>query len=203
MLERGPLSVRARGRAATAADLETLALEASPSVAIARALPARDPAGRTAPGWVTLVITPHSAEPRPYPTFGLREAVQRYVAARAPVDLPIDRIVVTGPDYQPVDVSAAIVPLDLSEAGAVERAAHDAVATFLHPLLGGPSGRGWLPGGTVWASDVAAVIEHVAGVDYTQELALLRAGVPVGERLALPPDRVPVAGALRLRIVGV
>jgi hypothetical protein len=202
VLVRGPLSVRARGRAATAADLETLALEASPSVAVARAIPARGATGRPAPGWVTVVITPRSAEPRPYPTFGLREAVQAYLAARAPVDLPADRIVVTGPDYLPVDVSAAIVPVDLPEAGAVERAARDAVETFLHPLLGGPGGGGWLPGQTVFASDVAAVIEHVDGVDYTQELALLRAGVPAGERLDVAADRVPVAGALRLRIVG-
>jgi hypothetical protein len=147
-------------------------------------------------------VTPRSAEPRPYPTFGLRQAVQAYLAARTPVDLPADRIVVTGPDYQPVDVSAAIVPVDLTEAGTVERAAHDAVAAFLHPLSGGLSGHGWLPGQTVFASDVAAVIEHVDGVDYTQELALLRAGVPVGERLDLGADHVPVAGQLRLAIVG-
>jgi uncharacterized phage protein gp47/JayE len=202
VLVRGPRSIRARGRAATAVDLETLALEASPSVAVARALPARNAAGLPAPGWVTVVITPRSAEPRPYPTFGLRQAVQAYLAARAPVDLPADRIFVTGPDYQPVDISAAIVPVDLSEAGPVERAAHVAVATFLHPLLGGPDGHGWLPGETVFASDVAAVIEHVDGVDYTQELALLRAGVAAGERLDLGADRIPVAGVLRLRIVG-
>jgi hypothetical protein len=202
VLVRGPLSVRARGRAATAADLETLALEASPSVAVARALPARGPDGRRAPGWVTLVIAPRSAEPRPYPSFGLREAVRVYVAARAPADLASDHILVTGPDYQPVDVSATIVPVDLSEAGAVERAAHDAVAAFLNPLTGGPDRRGWLPGESVFASDVAAVIEHVDGVDYTQELALLRSGVPAGERLDLAADRIPVAGAIRLRIVG-
>jgi baseplate J-like protein len=202
VLVRGPLSVRARGRAATAADLETLALEASPSVAVARAIPARDAAGRRAPGWVTLVLTPHSADPRPFPTFGLREQVLAYVAARAPADLPPDRIVVTGPDYQPVDVRATIVAVDLSEAGAVERAAHDALATFLHPLLGGPSGRGWVPGQSVFASDVAAAIEHVDGVDYTRDLALLRGGVPAGERLDLPADRIPVAGALRLGIAG-
>jgi Baseplate J-like protein len=202
VLVRGPLSVRARGRAATAADLETLALEASPSVAVARAIPARNAAGRRAPGWVTLVITPHSAEPRPFPTFGLREAVRTYVAARAPADLPADRIVVMGPDYLPVDVTATIVPVDPGEAGAVERAAHDALATFLHPLLGGPSGRGWAPGLSVFASDVAAVIEHLDSVDYTRELALLRDGVPAGERLDLPADRIPVAGALRLGIGG-
>jgi hypothetical protein len=202
VLTRGPRSVRARGRAVTAADVETLALEASPSVAVARAVAARDAGGRPAPGWVTLVITPHSTEPRPYPTFGLREHVRRFVAARAAGDLPADRIVVTGPDYQPVDVSATLVPTEPSEAGAVERAVHDALLTFLQPLRGGPAGRGWRPGQSVYASDLAAVIEHVPGVDYTAELALLRDGVAIGERLDLSPDRIPVAGGLRLRLAG-
>lgn len=202
VLQRGPRSVRARGRAVTAADLQTLALEASPSVAVACAVPARDAGGRPAPGWLTLVITPHSAEPRPYPTFGLREHVRRFVTARAAGDLPAGRIVVTGPDYQPIDVSATIVPIDPSEGGAVERAVHDALMTFLHPLRGGPSGRGWRPGQAVFASDLAAVIEHVAGVDAATELALLRDGAAIGERIGLAPDRVPVAGDLRLRLAG-
>ncbi len=202
VLVRGPRSVRARGRAVTAADFETLALEASPSVAVARAVPARDASGRTAPGWVTLVITPHSAEPRPYPTFGLREHVRRFVVARAAGDLPAGRVIVIGPDYQPIDVSATLVPLDASEAGAVERSVHAALMTFLHPLRGGPSGRGWRPGQGVFASDIAAVIEHVPGVDAATELALLRDGAAVGERIELAADRIPVAGDLRLRLAG-
>ena len=130
--------------------------------------PPATPRGRRAPGWVTLVIMPHSAEPRPYPSFGLREAVRRYVAARAPADLPADRIVVIGPDYQPVDVTATIVPVDLARRPARSSAPPTGRSpTFLHPLLGGPSGRGWRPGQSVFASDVAAVIEHVDGVDYT------------------------------------
>src|SRR5207247_4694155 len=135
------------GRAVTAEDYETLAHEASPSVAVARALPHRDAAGRDRPGWVTLVIIPHSAEPQPYPSFGLRDAVRRFVAARAPADVvAAGQLTVTGPDYLPVDVEATVVPTDPSEAGAVEQAARAAIAGFLHPLTGGPAGRGRSPG---------------------------------------------------------
>jgi len=199
---RGPRSVRHRGRAVLAADYETMAREASPSVAMARALPGRDPSGLTTPGWVTLVIIPHSAEPRPYPSFGLRESVRTYVAQRATGDLAAaEQIFVTGPDYQPVDVEAAIVPLDPSQAGAVERAVHDAVAGFLDPLRGGPGGQGWTPGEEVFVSDLAAVVEHVEGVDYSLELALLRNGVAAGESLPIGAGRLPVPGGIRLRLV--
>ena len=198
---RGPYSLRHRGRAVAAGDYETMAREASPSVALARAVAGRDAGGLAAPGWVTLVVIPQSAEPRPYPSFGLREQVRTYVSARAACDLvAAEQIFVTGPDYQPVDVAATVVPLDPSQAGAVERAVHDAVATFLHPLRGGPGGQGWQPGAEIFVSDLAAVVEHVDGVDYGQELALLRNGVAAGESLRLGADRVPVAGAIRLRL---
>jgi uncharacterized phage protein gp47/JayE len=199
---RGPRSIRHRGRALLAGDYETMAREASPSVAVARALPARDPGGLATPGWVTLVIIPQSAEPRPYPSFGLRESVRAYIAQRAAADLvAADHIFVTGPDYQAVDIEGVIAPVDPSQAGAVERAVHDALTTFLDPLRGGPGGQGWTPGEEVFVSDVAAVVEHVEGVDRSLELALLRNGVAAGASLAIGPGRLPVAGDIRLRLV--
>ena len=199
---RGPATVRHRGRAVALADYETLAREASPSVAVARAVAGRDPRGVARPGWIALVIVPHSAEPRPYPSHGLRDAVRRFVQARAPADVAgAGRIFVTGPVYDPIDVSATVVPVVGASAGAVERDTHAALATFLHPLRGGPDGRGWSPGEDVYRSDVAAVIERVAGVDYATELFLQRDGVAQGERLVTPPGRVPVAGQLRIRLV--
>jgi uncharacterized phage protein gp47/JayE len=199
---RGPRTVRHRGRAVTVEDYETLAHEASPSVAVARALPHRDPAGRDRPGWVTLVIIPHSAEPRPYPSFGLREAVRRFVAARAPADVVVaGQCTVTGPDYLPVDVEATVVPSDPTEAGAVEQAARAAIAGFLHPLTGGPAGRGRRPGEDVWLSDLAVVLERAAGVDHAREVALLLGGVAQGDHVRVPDERIAVAGEIRLRLV--
>ncbi len=202
VLRRGPSSVRARGRGATVADLETLAREASPSVAVARAVPAHDASGRPAPGWVTLVIIPASAEPRPFPSFGLRQLVRRHLEERMSADVAAAaQVVVAGPDYQPVDVAATLVLEPGISAGAVERAAHAAIALFLHPLEGGPSGRGWRPGEDVYLSDLAAVVERVDGVDHSRELALLRHGIAQGERLMIALDRLPVAGEIQLRMV--
>jgi hypothetical protein len=198
---RAPFTLRHRGRAVTPGDYETMAREASPAVSYARALGARNSAGRPMPGWVTLVIIPESDDPRPYPSFGLRREVFNYLAARAPADLTVmSRIFVTGPRYFSVDVSATVAPVDASQAGAVEKAVAAALALFLHPLHGGPDGSGWDFGRDVYLSDVAAVIEQADGVDYVEELGLLADGVPQGERLAIPDGYIAAAGTFRLKM---
>jgi uncharacterized phage protein gp47/JayE len=198
---RGPQSVRHRGRAIAPSDYETLAHEASPAVAVARAISTRNTSGRALPGWVTILIIPQSQEPRPWPSFGLRRQVRQFIADRAPADLAAaDQIYVTGPDYLPIDVAATIAPVDPAEAGAVEARARDALGEFFHPLRGGPDQRGWELGRDVFLSDVAAVLERVPGVDYVEELALLLNGGLQGEQIAVADDRIVVAGAIRLKL---
>lgn len=198
---RGPRTLCHRGRAVLPANYETLAFEASPAVAAARAIPLRNPSGQAVPGWVTLLIIPQSQEPRPWPSFGLREQVRKFIEVRAPADLAAARqIHITGPDYLPIDVSATVAPVDPAEAGEVETRAREALGQFLHPLRGGPEGRGWALGRDVFLSDVATVLERVPGVDYVEELALLLGGALQGERVAVAPDRTAVAGDIRLKL---
>ncbi|GGN94511.1 hypothetical protein GCM10011579_094070 [Streptomyces albiflavescens] len=201
LLRRGPGTVRARGRAVTAGDYEALARAASPSVARVRAYPGHGTDGRPAPGRVTLVVVPFSGEPRPGPSFGLCEEVRRSVAALAPAGLA-DGIAVIGPAYLEVGVDATLVPRDLTRAGAVEQAARQALNAFFDPVRGGPDGAGLEPGGDVYASDLAAVLEGVEGIDRVEELALLLAAVPQGDVARIPAGRLAAAGLLRLRLTG-
>jgi len=199
--ERGPRTLIHRGRGLAAADLETMAREASPAVAVARALPTIDPAGRSRPGWVTLVILPSSEEPRPYPSVGLRERVRRYLEERCEAGVAeARRLTVTGPDYFTVDVSATLIPSDPASAGDVEEAARGELGEFLHPLIGGPDGEGWEPGRSVYLSDVAAVLERVDGVDAVERLELLVDGVPRGERVVVPAGGTVAAGSIQLQL---
>lgn len=201
VLDRGPRTVRHRGRALTPSDYETLAVEASPAVKMVRAIAGRSPGGRTLPGWVTVLIVPGSLDARPQPSFGLREQVRRHIEARAPADLAaLHRIHVTGPTYLPVGVSARIVPLDPSQAGAVERAVRETLERFLHPVVGGPGGSGWALGRDVYVSDVAAELERTPGVDHIEALDLVLDGVPQGESVRVPDDAVVAAGTLVLRL---
>jgi hypothetical protein len=197
---RGPQTLRHRGRALAARDYEALAREASPGIAAARALPATAPNGRPAPGWVTVIIVPQSQDPRPQPSFELRRQVHAYLTARAPATLAPERVAIIGPTYLPIGVEAVVTPRDLGEAGVVEERVLVALAGFLHPLTGGPEGHGWPLGRDVYLSDVAAILEAVDGVDYVKELRLLQHDVPQGEQVIVPPDRMVVAGALRIEM---
>lgn len=199
---RGPRSLRHRGRAIAPGDYETMAKEAAAAVAVAHALACRDASGRPAPGWVTLVLIPVGDDPRPYPSFGLREEVQTFLEARAVAELAgVQRIHVTGPDYTPIDVDATIVPIDPAAAGDVETSAQEALATFLHPVHGGPAGRGWQPGRAVFLSDVAAALKRVAGIDYIKDLALLLKGVPQGELARINAGQIVAAGTIRVKLI--
>jgi hypothetical protein len=197
---RGPQTLRHRGRSISARDYEAMAKEASPGIALARALPATTPNLRPAPGWVTVIIVPQSLDPRPQPSFGLRQQVQAHLAARAPVTLPPERIAVIGPTYLPLGLNATVVPRVLGEAGLVRGRVEQAAVRFLNPLTGGPEGRGWSFGQDAFLSDVAALLERVQGVDYVAELQLLLDDTPQGERVPVPPDRIVVAGPIRVQV---
>jgi hypothetical protein len=201
LLERAPASLRDRRQAVSAADYESMALEASPAVAVARALPTTHPSGRFAPGWVTLVIVPQSADPRPLPSFELRQLVRRSVAQRAPAAIA-GRIAVVPPTYLPVGVQAVVAPVDPAAGAPVLAAVKSTLAAFLHPLAGGPDGRGWPFGRDVFVSDVASLLESIDGVDYVETLTLLRDGTPVGDHVAVPVDRIVVAGPLLVTLSG-
>jgi hypothetical protein len=54
----------------------------------------------------------------------------------------------------------------------------------------------------VFLSDVAALLERVSGLDYTEELALLSSGVPQGSELAVADEQIVAAGTFRLRVQG-
>lgn len=200
---RAPASVRHRGRALTTGDYEAMVREASSAVAVVKAISNRNQVGRRLPGWLTIFIIPESKAPRPYPSRGMRDEVLAYIAERAPAGLvQSGHINVTGPTYFAVDVSAVIVPVHDFQAGAVETAAVEALAAFLHPLYGGPSGDGWDFGRAVYLSDVAVVLESVAGMDHAESLQLLVLNAVQGEFASVPSDQIVVAGNIRLKVKG-
>ena len=202
LLIRGPKTLRHRGRALLPEDYETLARESSTAVAFARAIPTRNADGRKVAGWVTLLIIPQSDERRPWPSFGLREEVRKFIEAHAPADLAAaEQIYVTGPQYLEIDIETTIAPVNPEDAGEIEIAVRAALETFFHPLRGGPEGRGWALGRDVFLSDVASVLERVPGVDYVKELSLLRESVLEDERVSVPDDRIVVAGEIKIKLV--
>jgi hypothetical protein len=199
---RGPQVLRHRGSALAAADYEALALEASPGVAITRCLPATSADLLPAPGWVTLILVPHSLDPQPTPSYELKLEVAAYLAARAPDAIEPGRISVIPPNYLPVGVSALVTAKQIDESGIVKAAVTDALNQFFHPLLGGPDGRGWPFGRSVYLSDVAKVVEGVSGVDHVEQLELLLNLIPGGYTVTVPPERLVAAGPMLITMEG-
>jgi predicted phage baseplate assembly protein len=198
--DRGPETLRHRWRALSAKDYEAMARESSPGIAAVRVLPTAAPNGRPAPGWVTVIIVPQGQEPRPQPSIELRQQVHEYLAARLPGTVDPSHVTVLGPFYRPVGVAALVTPRARGEAGVVAQRVRTALERFLHPLTGGPEGHGWEFGRDVFLSDVAAILEAVAGVDYVRQLDLLLDDAPVGPRVEIPPDQIVVAGDLRIEM---
>jgi hypothetical protein len=198
-LARGPMVLRHRRQALVAADYEALAREASPAVAVARALLDTHPSGRPARGWIRLMVMPHSAQARPQPSYELRRRVRDFVIARMPASAA-GQLSVGGPEYHGVGVNAALKPRELRLAGETQAAALAALQRFLHPLGGGPDGTGWQFGRGVHLSDVAALLELVPGIDHVRTLELTLDGTPRGEVVPVPDNRIVVAGPLRVTL---
>lgn len=200
VLQRGPCLMRHYRQCLSRDDYEALAREASPAIAVARALPAQDAGGRPRPGHVTVVIVPHSREARPRASFGLRQRIKKYMLARAPATL--SGLAVVEAEYQPIGVDAVLVPRRAEDGASVKDLALQALRRFLHPLRGGPEGEGWPFGRSVYLSDVAGLLEHIEGMDHVERLQLLANDVPRGEVVSVPNDRIVVAGPLTITLSG-
>jgi hypothetical protein len=198
--DRGPLVLRHRRQALTLADYEALAREASPDVAIARAVGTSDAAGYFAPGRVRLTVVPAGDEPRPVPTAGLIRRVREFIGLRMPAAARSPLVV--GPDYLPVGVHVTILPAEMVEAGAAADAAGAILGRFLHPVLGGADGTGWGDARPVFRSDIAAALTLAREIDAVQRIELRLDGAPQPDPLVVASRRIVCAGWVDVRLAG-
>ncbi|GIE88152.1 baseplate J/gp47 family protein [Actinoplanes regularis] len=168
-------TVRALGvpeRAVTGPDVERIAL-ATPGTALwrARALPEVDPRlpGLRAAGCVTVVVVPSLPLARPAPAPGLLARIRAQLEKTRTLGT---RVFVTGPDYVVVGAEATLVLVPGADPDATTTAAEAAIRGFLHPVTGGPGGRGWPFGRAVHRSEVLQLLDQVPGVDHVDGLVL-------------------------------
>lgn len=165
-ITRGPHALKNRGSAVTREDFEWLALEASQDVVKAKCIP--NPGGK-----IYIIIVPDRDEETPLPESGMIDTVEKYLKERALVTIRSnDRIEVTGPRYEKIDVylTATLKPF-VESVNARERITEE-LRTFLHPLKGGQHGEGWDFGDGIFISEVAAVVESLEGIDYITDIKL-------------------------------
>ena len=218
MLTIGPRRISHGDRAVSVEDFEELALEASRQVAKVRCLGitnlVRTGVGLADPcdpgqlhqaleerGRVSLIIVPKSPDLRPCPSLELQRAVKKYLRDRAPSVLDAEeRIIVRPPDYVTVSVYATIFLSTLDKASTVETEATKKLDDFLHPLRGGPEGKGWEFGRPVTRSDIFALLERIADIDRVEDLVFQFRDKKDPDRVSIEANELLASGEHKLAI---
>jgi predicted phage baseplate assembly protein len=169
---RAPAVLKARDRAVTAEDFETLTL-ATPQVPVrrAKALPLSHPEfpDVPVPGVVSVIVVPDGDGPAPVPSELTLRAVCAHLNAHR---LVTNELYVLPPRYRSVRIEAEIVVRPDADLAAVNRALTDQLAAYFHPLVGG-DGTGWPFGGSIYYSTLCRVVLDVPGVDRIRDNQLL------------------------------
>ena len=163
-LERGPRMLKSMERAVTPEDFEALAKASSSSIARTKCLLEENR--------LSVIVIPKGDEEKPKPSYGLLDVVSRYLAERMPATMSSHDLSVDGPNYVEVSVYADVVPITLEGAALLEKRITDRLKSYLHPLQGGPDGKGWGFARSVQISDIYALIEGTDGVDHVQTLKI-------------------------------
>ena len=184
---RAAIELRSRHRAVTAEDYEFLALEASPRVARARCLAARDG------GPVALHLLPR-ADPADRrldaSELVLDESLLRTVASY----LDERRTIGTTVRLEPVRLRGVSVVVDLQTAPAadsrrVEEDVLHALYTFVNPLVGGSPvgpGPGWPFDRPLNQGELYGVVHAIEGVEFVKILRVYETNLETGEQEAKP-----------------
>jgi hypothetical protein len=171
--------IRERYRAVTAEDFEYLvankwsapAASGLASIARVKCLPEQNLGGTdklaAAPGYVSLLLVTNAGDgDKPWflPTQTLKTALAAFFEPRM---LITTRLVVTGPDYVPLKVTATIYMKDYAVATDVRTDVATALTSYYHPVSGGDDARGWPFGGDIILAKIYAILDGVKGVDFT------------------------------------
>lgn len=200
IVDRFPHTIKNRDRAVTNEDFEWLAYEASQYVARARCMLKNDT--------IAVIIVPEYEGEAPLPDSGLLKSVEVYLKERAFFTI-VYKIKAIGPDYTQINACVKVKPVSLKESTIVLERVEKKLKTFLHPLKGGPMGKGWDFGQNISISQVAVVIEGIEGVDYVNEIELTerlsgqeKEELSGLENISIEPDALPCAGIINVKIEG-
>lgn len=192
---RGPLTLRARGKAVTAEDFEQLALQVAPEIGRAHCLTA---AHESHAGVVRVLVVPQVASDglgavRREDLDPLPETVERIAAYLDERRLVGTRVMVEPPAYHWLTVIIRLTALPAFPHDQVHDNVLRALNRLFHPLHGGVDGHGWPMGRAVQLQEVAGALAWIPGVNLSEEVTikLFPADPATGER-GQAVDRFPL-----------
>lgn len=191
--KRAPNLIKSRDRAVTAEEYEFFAREASLEVAGVRCLPPKkvaegengeiiwdlDPLDRSL-GRINMILLPSdNVSRRPRPAEALRRQVASYLAERKTVGglLIFDE---RAPFYVEVTVTATIYVKAGKDTLEQLDKIHQAFNIFFHPVSGGPQGKGWRIGQSLYIPTVFDLLDGLEDVSYVEDLQI--AGIDYSEQ---------------------
>lgn len=205
-VERGPTEqIKARHRAVTAEDFETLTLESSSAIARARTLPHYDPAEPAVPkpGLVSVIVLPKGGAPL---SLALRAQIIAFLDERR---LVTTRVFVVEPDFISFDVAVRVAKKPEANPVTLEAELTDAIRRFYDPETGGDTalavdaargvdaepGEGWPFGRPIYLSELYELLERMPGVDHVEEV------VAPSANIAVAGQQLPRLGAVTVVVV--
>jgi hypothetical protein len=167
ILRFGPSKLRHRGHALTAADLEQLALEYSPTVAQASCI--NEQRG------CRLVVVVRGENPKPNREF--RREMQRFLIDHASPSLARSgAFEVVAPALIPFRIEISALAANLDVTGDVAKLIRTRVRELFDPAAGGRDGYGWRLGVLPTSQDVAGAIVDVPGLDNLDQIVFSPVG---------------------------
>jgi len=180
---RGPIRLRARGRAVTTEDYEQLAREAAPEIARVRAVAAGDGADA---GSVRVLIVPAAVADQGRLRFDqlvpnpdtLQKVTDRLEEAR----VIGTRAIVEPPVYRGITVVARLRSRPRVNPTRLQEEALLALYEYFHPITGGPEGAGWPFGRPINVGEVYSVLQGLRGTEIVEDARLFGADPVTGQR---------------------
>jgi predicted phage baseplate assembly protein len=180
---RGPIRLRARGRAVTTEDYEQLARDAAPEVARVRAVAAGDGADA---GSVRVLVVPSATSelgrlrfeqlvPSPDTLQKITDRLEesRVIGTRAIVEPPV---------YRGITIVARLKARPRANPTRLQEEALAALYDYFHPITGGPEGTGWPFGRPINVGEVYSVLQALRGTEIVEDARLFGADPVTGQR---------------------
>jgi len=121
------------------------------------------------PGNVTVVVVPYSRDAATVPREGFKQTVLNHLNKHR---LVTTRVHVIGPKYVTISLKCQVHLLKHTSQVMTEDRVRKKLKDFLHPIKGGPYGKGWPFGRPVFPSEISQTIDGVEGVDYVSNVSL-------------------------------
>ena len=180
---RGPIRLRARGRAVTTEDYEQLARDAAPDVARVRAVAAGDGADA---GSVRVLIVPSAVGEQGRLRFDQlvpgADTLQRITDRLEESRVIGTRAIVEPPVYRGITVVAKLKARPRVNPTRLQEEALAALYEYFHPITGGPDGTGWPFGRPVSVGEIYSVLQAIRGTEVVEDARLFGADPVTGQR---------------------